>query len=84
MQTWSQLMTLNILVLMTCYTDFVPGAEIRYQLGYAQMVILFVLVAPTLFTMVFNIWKTAQLRLKRLKNRGCRHSCFKNKKQLPK
>ena len=55
LQTWSQFMTLNILILITCYTDFVPRAEIRYQLGFAQMAILFLLVAPSLFLMLFNI-----------------------------
>ena len=64
-------MTLNILILLTCYTDFVPAVDTRYQLGFVQMALLFVLVSPTLFLMLFDIFKTTNLRIKKLKNRGC-------------
>ena len=74
LQLFYHIVTLWILLLMMCYTDFVPSAQTRYNLGYVQIGLLVLQLLPGVVIMIYNAIKAFILVLRRFKARGCR--CF--------
>ena len=72
LQTFNQIITVCILYLMMCFTDFVSEPEMRYNLGYAQMGLLGILVLLTGISVLVSECKTCKLHAVRQFNRRCR------------
>ena len=79
LQTFNQFITLSILYVMMCFTDFVPDPEIRYSLGYVQIVLVALMISATVLSMIFSGCYSLRLHLKRCINRWCRKRKAVNK-----
>ena len=71
MQTFHMMITLDMLILMMCYTEFVPEPETRSDLGYVQIAMLSVFAATTLLPLLYTSLRKVILHCIRCKNRCC-------------
>ena len=66
LQTYNQMITLQILTIMMCYSDFVPNPSTRNNLGFTQIALVGVQVLPSLVLMVIGSVKSVKMLCKKV------------------